>query len=554
MSQQNSELSNDEKIKLHEAKIQNIEMQVQALAQKMDKLINLYLSNGNSSSESLLQVRPSVVSEVQESNLKKQANRNFNFLPLIALICFVLAGVFMVKMSIDTGWLTKERQWGLLASFSGVLIAGGLWLFKIEENYRQYLSAGGAILSFVAVFSGHLYFDIYSAEASLLLGALCSLLCIFLQKHHHSELFSIVTAVGTYLSPILLGDKQDLFFHAAYFIIWSGLFATISIHLRSRMLPLVASYLGLGVFAALNLSPNVDLPVVIACQIIQFFVFAFGVYRQSVITKVKLSAIEANAYLPVLLFFYGTTYFYLNRWSASLAPWISLGFAAALFLIYRLANAKIQNLNSKMIVESFLGVVLIHSGYLQILPSSVKPALLPAFLFFNLLSREKNYFPTLSKIVKFAIAVVAILELGNICLALITKNDHYQLPFAVATIILAFLNYSGMKFEGKSGSLFLTMIHVLAALSIYNIAYEHGSFAISFGWGLYATLVLAYGWKKHNKEVIKSSLVVLLLASVKALVFDATQSASGIRIASLLVTGVILYFTGWIFNRVNSWK
>jgi uncharacterized membrane protein len=51
----------------------------------------------------------------------------------------------------------------------------------------------------------------------------------------------------------------------------------------------------------------------------------------------------------------------------------------------------------------------------------------------------------------------------------------------------------------------------------------------------------------------KSSLVVLLITALKALIYDASQAASIVRIGSLLLTGVVLYGAGLLFKQIKDW-
>ena len=64
----------------------------------------------------------------------KVANEPTQLLPILAVICFVLAAIFVVKLTIESGWLTVERQWGLLSLAGLCLSLFGLFVEKIENN------------------------------------------------------------------------------------------------------------------------------------------------------------------------------------------------------------------------------------------------------------------------------------------------------------------------------------------------------------------------------------------------------------------------------------
>ena len=54
--------------------------------------------------------------------------RSGNWLGIVASICFVFAAAFIIKLSIDSGWLTPERQIGLAVLLGMGLIAAGFAL------------------------------------------------------------------------------------------------------------------------------------------------------------------------------------------------------------------------------------------------------------------------------------------------------------------------------------------------------------------------------------------------------------------------------------------
>src|SRR5687768_14691510 len=40
-----------------------------------------------------------------------------HLLAVVAVLCFVLAACFVVKLAVESGWLDRERQWALLVLF-----------------------------------------------------------------------------------------------------------------------------------------------------------------------------------------------------------------------------------------------------------------------------------------------------------------------------------------------------------------------------------------------------------------------------------------------------
>ena len=486
----------------------------------------------------------------------KSSGATVNLLPLLAVICFGLAGIFIVKLALDSGWLTPDRQWGLLSLFGISLVSVSLFFEKIERDYRSFLGAAGVIVLYFAAYSSSIYFDLFTPEISIGLGAVVSFLCFYMFHYFKSDLFIMICAIGTYISPVLLDKETDIIQLSGFFLIWAGLFSSVAIYLRSRTLTLLASYLGLGVFTYLNsgVYDHEFLRTVIMIHCMQFVIFATGVYSYSIRNKSNLAKNEAMAYLPILLFFYGTTYYFLNLLNPLIAPYISLGFAAFIFLLYWSASKKITELESQNLIYSFLSVVIFHSGYIELMPAKGKVWLLPLIILAIYVSEQKESFQKIAPALKTMFTVIAVIEFFTLCFDLISNANLLNVVPAFATIILGFLYHtkSGKHVKNKE-ALFLALLHIISVLALYRLAFDYGSLAVSVLWGAYSVLILVFGYLKKNAIVAKSSLLVLMVTAVKALVYDAGQASSGARIGSLILTGAILYGAGYLFQKINKW-
>jgi uncharacterized membrane protein len=487
----------------------------------------------------------------------KVTNEPTQLLPILAVICFVLAAIFVVKLTIESGWLTTERQWGLLSLAGLSLSLIGLFIEKIEKAYRSYLSAAGTIILFIAAYSSSLYFGLVSSEVSILFGALVAGFCFYQFNYFKSELFVILAVIGTYLTPILLGREADLIYLSSFFLIWAAIFSKLSIYFQNRTLTLLSSYLGLAIFTFLNMfnrDPE-NLLYVIAVQSLQFIIYALSVYAFSVIHKKKLSFAEANSYLPILLFFYGTIYFFLNLYNPIIAPWVSIGFALFVYFLFWNAQKTVENLESKNLIQSFLAVVMFHSGYIELVPGISKPWLLPVILLALYVSENKKLFPSLSFPLKALFSIISLLEFSRMVFNLISHSDWQTILPAFFSVILGFLYYikGGETVKNKEG-LFLSLIHVLMILSLYRLGFDYGSLTVSLLWALYSIAVLVFGMFTRRSILAKSSLVVLIITTIKALVYDASQAPTMTRIGTLVITGIVLYGSGYLFQQMNKWK
>lgn len=552
----------ENKIESLEKRINTLEVLVLALTDKLeskDKSQTVYHISDEPKRE-LPPIEPlseSKTPPIEKERIKIVPLGASKILPIAAVICFFLAALFIVKLAIDSGWLTAERQLGLLVLLGLSLTGAGRLLNFFDLQYRSYLSAAGIIVLYLAAFSSSLYFDIFNYWLSIISAIGVTLFSLELVRFHKHEAFSIVAAIGTYLAPLLLDTKLDPTLLAAYFIVWSYGFAHAALLLRSRTLSLVASYFGLGVFTLLSASTtdSSTLLLVISVLIAQFIFFSSGVYFYSLKNRDPLSKQMAMAFLPSLLFFYGTTYYFLDRLSPTLAPWVSLVFGGFIYVLFLNAKDELKVLNSNEIVYIFLGAILFHSGYLQILPDLAKPYLLPAILLLGYLSEFKHDFPIISKILRFFLGAIAIIEFIKLSGNLLTQANLRSIVPAIITIALGFFYYSkGSKLISDRKNIFLGCLHLLMVITLYRIAYDYGSLAVSISWGLYASAILTFASLKKDVALAQSSLIVLLAASLKALVYDASQAASSVRILSLLLTGIVLYGAGSLFKKIKSWN
>ncbi len=502
-----------------------------------------------------------VISHIYELPQKgTQTSQDYSkLLGIIAAICFVLAGLFMVKLAIDSGWLTPARQLGMLILFGLSLTFCGRFIQKIHKDYRIYLSGAGVIVLYLAAYSSSSYFQLLGPQTAVALAMAVSAITLWLFHFHRNESFSMLAVIGTFLIPYLLNGHRDFWMTAGFFIIWSCVFAYCSTFFKSRSLSLMAAYASIGVFASLHLltQGTENLIFVILVQIAQFFIFAGGVVHYSVKNKSRLSEGEAISYFPVLVFFYGTTYYFIDKLSPALAPWISLSFAGFVWIFYVLAKNQLKqfdSLHSKELVYSFLGVSLAHAGYFQILPDDAQAWILPILILAEYISRQRDLFPKISRGFRFIMLLIAGLEFIEISFGLLGGSRRDLFPALVTIAMGLFYYFQGHVHLKDSRATFLHLIHIFSILTLYRLVYDFGSLAVSGAWALYAGVILYFGFQRKDKHLVRSSLVVLVISALKALIYDASQATSMVRVACLIMTGIVLYSAGFLFQKIQKWE
>jgi len=479
----------------------------------------------------------------------------------IGIICFIFGAALIVHMAIQNGWLNPFRQWGLVGLLGIVMSIVGLYFKNTDNEYIGYLTGSSTVVLYFAAYSGSQIFKIYDTDISIMLVALITSYCLWLHQYFQNQLFGVTAAIGAYTAPLILGHNDHNFeVIAAYFCIWTFAFATLSAWLRSRTLTLLSAYLGIGVFAVINLnkSANDELMFVVIIQAIQFLTLLGGVVYYSVKFDEPMEEGEVWSFFPALLFFYATEYFFLNNWVPGIAPWVSLGFAGLLLAAHRFAASEIQNnykLNSEKMILSFCAIVAFHSVYLNLLPEMTKPYLVMLIVALGVYAHTQDKIKRDSNgIILLLLAIICLIEFAKICFGLRKNEDPFILIPAVGTLFALFSAYAYVvrdKFQEES-MIFLGIVHFLAVLSLYNLTTGIGSLAVSISWGVYALVILGVSYSLRDWRLNKSSITVLLLAAFKALIYDAANASTEVRIVCLLLTGALLYGAGFLFRKASS--
>jgi uncharacterized membrane protein len=495
-----------------------------------------------------------------------------HWLGAIAVICFVLAAGFIIKLSIDSGWLTHERQLGLATLFGFSLIGAGFWLLKSDREYASLLPASGIIVLYLTAFGAHRFYSLLSFDSALVATSGISALCIWIYREIRHDLYPLTAAVGAYLAPIILDMNSANLFSAYYFLICSFAFATVSVWVQSRTLAIVASYLAISTTAALGLSLGQN-ELISALLALHLFVFAFGAVLHTKYSGVELTDLAAGAYFPVLILFYATEYYFISKINPELAPWCSLGFAAFLIALYVTAKrwSPEKNLASQTVVLGFTTLVCFHSGYLELLPKDAHPWLMGLIFLaaafaparFASPPNESNRAFTLPRLALFAVVgieYVSLLYHLRPQTSVVPGAPENTSSVAVALFTLAAIWIYIARLTLKAtvvqidARIALVAAHGIAIFGFYKVASPQGSLAVSAAWLVYALAVMAFAFRLKDEVMAKSALMVLGLAAAKALLYDASSAPTLIRIFCLLLTGIVLYAAGLLMRRISAWK
>ena len=127
-------------------------------------------------------------------------------------ICLVFAGIFLVRYSIEHGFLGPKARFILALLFGIGLTISGDWLRRtgrLAAGVHAALVASGILVIYSALLVGLHVYDLYSAETAFLSMALVSVLSMMLALKH-GPLMAGMGLLGAYLVPILVstGSKN----------------------------------------------------------------------------------------------------------------------------------------------------------------------------------------------------------------------------------------------------------------------------------------------------------------------------------------------------------
>lgn len=498
-----------------------------------------------------------VIAEAQAAAIPR---RSMNWLGIVAVLCFVLAAAFMVKLTLESGWLTPARQLIIATMFGFALIGAGTIFMSRDRAYASYLPAAGIIVLYLTAFAAYRIHNLLSFETALIATAAVSGFCLWLYSKIQNDVYAITAAVGTYVAPLLLGYGTNAEFVVNYYVICSVAFATIAAWFESRLLAIVASYLAIGLTRFVGGALSAEL--LATAFALEFFFFVVATFLQTRRSRNALSESEAWAFLPVLLLFYAFEYQQLDKLLPGWAPWISIGFAAIVLGLYFLASktSSVGKLASGSAVWAFVTVVAFHSVYMELLPDEVRPWLFTAIMLIFAFWPARFAAKGVSDVPFFpaaALLIVLVAEYFTILSRLWNSTEEFWLivsgaSFAAMWIAITVGNRKATRLKELNLAL-LGSAHILAILGLYRLTHEFGSLEVSAVWLVYAVAVILVAMVLKDSTMAKSAMLVLALAAGKALLYDAASAPTLVRVLCLVLTGAVLYGCGFLLRRISHW-
>jgi uncharacterized membrane protein len=471
-------------------------------------------------------------------------------------IALVLAAAYLIRLAIDTGWLTPVRQVAF-ASIAGLLMIGaGFALRGVNRQYAGLLPAGGIVILFLSIYGAHLYYGFIGVMAA---GAAVVVVCavsLWLCRAFDSDLYALFAVAGSYSSPFLLsGFRASITDLVIYFSAWSVVFSVFAIWHRRRLIYLLALYLALIGFDVIwrGRAPD-EWIAALTFQTVQFVIFGVATAVFSVRNDSPLESRSALAHLPPLLLFYFLQYALLSRHLPELAPWIAVASAAVVAGLYGAARAALTRPlpGGELLLWTYLALVLFHAGYIESVPRQWAPwvafAVVPVVA--ALVLRRGTGMGAAWPIW----LAVGLIFLANY-LRIIFNIDAEPVPgrklLALAYAALLYLGYYFVRSRNAYRSVEMLVLyagHISAMAAALHLL--DGRIVQSVAWGILAIACLVLSLRQRDRVLGQSSLLMFGATGGKVLLYDLSGAAPIARIVSLVVLGITFYFGGLLYQRM----
>lgn len=469
------------------------------------------------------------------------------------VIALLLAASYLIRLALESGWLTPARQIGLAATLGVAMIATGLALLKQERRYASLLPAGGLAILYLCTYGAHFAYSLISPWAAGLLVMGLSLLALPLGRTLQTDVYALLSAVTSYSVPLLLPVlENDPLGLALYFSAWGLLYSTYSMFVRKRAVYLVALYLGLVLFAALP-KPDAAWMATLLFQTLQLLVFGAAAAIFSLREGRAMTSIEAGAHAPALLIFYALQYSTLSRHVPDWAPVAAIASAAVLVAIYLAARRRLgdSRMASLQLVAGYAALVAFHAVYLELVSPWAKPLValaigpLAAYAAFRHASLRRDLWPLFI----VAIVVYAINVLDQFRLLDPRPATLRDAVMAGVFALQLYAAYGKVRTEmpREVTLVVLYTAHLMAmvtALSAWDSALP-----VAVAWALLAAATLWLGIRRGDRDLGRSALLILAFLAGKVLLHDLSDAGPVARILCLMVLGVALYGSGLVYQR-----
>ena len=354
----------------------NFETRISAIESKLDYLtskLDSDIQTQNTAPQINVNTPSDLIAESKKTTTIKKPITVGKFLGYAGAGCLILAIILLAQLSINSGWLTPQRELVISALFGMSLIALPFIKKFKDTNYISQLPAVGIVVFHLTVMGAVYFHKLMDPSAGILFISAIGIISLALLYQFEYESYAVISIVGTYFGAIALysGFQNRLAF-VVFLIVWNIIYCMFAIHLKKRAIILLVSYLALGLvaFEVIRVDPsNVGYLKAAGVQAIQFIIFLIAVIIYSVKNKMPLKQNEAWLFFPLVLFFYFIEYNFIGRVGENYATAMAVAFSAILLSLYKYARNRAgeESLDSSEILYTVLATIFAHSIFFSLL-------------------------------------------------------------------------------------------------------------------------------------------------------------------------------------------
>jgi hypothetical protein len=428
-----------------------------------------------------------------------------------------------------------------------------------DRLYAAYLPAVGVGILYLTVYAGHLLYELIPTTVAFVAIGGISLLAIWLGRHFENSVYTVIAAVGVYLTPLLIRVEQaDLITIVIYFSAWSLLFSFLALQEGRRLTYLVALYLALLCFdATWRLAGSEQWAIAATYQLAQFLIFVITAAVFSVRHQRPMQDSDAVSHGLPLLYFYAIEYALLRQHAPEIVAPAGLASVVVVVVAYWIARSRIADETGRSgaagLVSTYGSLVTAHMVYGELLPERYfawGALLLPVLI--GVIGRISGWSAAIRGPILFVSGLVFVSGFLQAIVAGPAKSGN---PTALLLLYAAALYASYFLLRQDAGPRGLSPIVLylghLAAM-VASLRWFDSGLAISATWAVLAVALLFLALQLKDRHIGQSSLFIFTASALKVLLFDLADSGSTVRILSLIILGASLYAGGWLYQGLAA--
>jgi len=501
----------------------------------------------------------------------------------------LLAAAYFVRLAIAEGWLGPWIQVAGAALAGFAMIGGAAAIRRRDPLYSSLLGAGGIAVLYVAVYGAHVYHGLIGALPAIIAAGGVAALSLLLHALFREPVYIAFALAGSYATPLLLpragGSVLDL---ALYLAVWNLAYAAYAVWTRSRATYLAALYASLIVFEGVwrDEYEGASWRIAAAFQLGQFLLFAATAVAVSARVARGMSAPVAWLHFPALLLLYGIEWAILSSHAPGAAPWVAVGFAAAVYVAWAAGRAALVGgalsgspvqMDSHRAAEgplpapratlqmahAFAAIVFVHAIYLELVSSEWRPivslAVAVAVAFGPALLRAWPWLATAALL--FAAGYGELWWAWALDDPVVSRSaTSLAYPAFLYALWFATSPGPGPEIGVRDGlrRLFLLAAHGMAlGAAVWLVGEWLGSpdttverLWLSLAWAAIGLAWLFVATARGDRTLARSTLAIFAAFAFKVVFADLDQAGPLVRVGILVVLGLTLYAGGWTYRRV----